>query len=1072
MKNCIVNITTTIAVILSLLCLNLSSVRADDSDIFGANIEPNVLLLFDSSGSMDSNIDSTIYDPSTTYSSGTKQTAKVYKPNNNNTNYSVYKQTVDEVPDANARTALNLNGYWMGQIGGSTVSLFLGNYLNYRDCTTCTVQETKTAIAKRVYTNILSNVEGVRFGVMSFRPNGGDLIAPIGTDTTTMINAVNSIAPEHVPCPPCTGTPLGDQLYDAGRYFKGTYDYGGTFASPIQYECQPTFVIMMSDGLHNWYLRDVRDEATLRLKEDHLASLTGTQNVILHTLGFKTDSTANDVLITAAANGGGSFFYAENAAELELALQEAIRRIVEAVFTFATPVVPTTSATGSTRAYIAAVQSDPEINFWRGYLKAYDRDTDGTIRLNPDGTPDATYLAWEAGDVLTQKTAANRKIYMEKIKPLLGVFSGARVEFTTTTVVPYPVVGASSNAEKNEIVNFIRGVDVYDEDADSNITEDRAWKLGDIFHSTPVLVSPPLLPITDSSYVAFRAAQADRTTVLIVGANDGMVHAFAESADTDLGIVAGEELWAYVPPTLLPKLRELTTILGGHPYFVDSSPIATDIKIGSDWKTIVVFGLRRGGTSYFALDVTDTTDPYMLWKNADGAGIGSTDSEMGETWSEPAIGKIKWTDGSDKYVAFVGGGYYTGENNLFGKAVYMIDLETGTTLAKYYNDGTSDDRQYMNFSLASNPTAVDLDHDGYIDRVYIGDVGGQMWKFEPTLVPGITTPATYTYEYIDKDSLVLQSEFTLELKNNVTDVDLFLASSVANPLVSPPADCTPDCFAYRYNGNDLETENHANHIGYVGGLNASVYGSGTLFTNMTLISTNGGSTASTFTLPGKRLFDADPSQANPPPVGEYYPAQAIYGAPSVASDDQGNIWVSFGTGDRNRPLNASTNRFYGIKDNTTMDNTISSLTESALLEIDATVSTVSTSVQGWYFTLSADEKVLAQADTFNNTVFFTTFTPASVAVCGGGGGTAKLYAVQLTSGMAAMDFSTGDALASTSGSVLKSTVIGSGIPSKPAVMIDPNGNPSVVTGTTSQQISSVAVPPVSTKQLLGWREVF
>jgi len=168
-----VKIKTTIAVILSLLCLNLSSARADDSDIFGANIEPNVLLLFDSSGSMDSNIDSTIYDPNTTYTSGTKQSTEVYKGNSNNTNYSVYKQTVSEVPSSSAQTSLSTVGYWVGRIGGTIVSLFLGNYLNYQDCTTCMVSETKTAIAKRVYSNIIGNVEGVRFGVMSFRPYGG-----------------------------------------------------------------------------------------------------------------------------------------------------------------------------------------------------------------------------------------------------------------------------------------------------------------------------------------------------------------------------------------------------------------------------------------------------------------------------------------------------------------------------------------------------------------------------------------------------------------------------------------------------------------------------------------------------------------------------------------------------------------------------------------------------------------------------------------------------------------------------------------------------------------------------------
>ncbi len=53
-------ITTTIVVILSLICLNRSSVRADDSDIFGANIVPNVMILFDDSGSMTSNITSSL----------------------------------------------------------------------------------------------------------------------------------------------------------------------------------------------------------------------------------------------------------------------------------------------------------------------------------------------------------------------------------------------------------------------------------------------------------------------------------------------------------------------------------------------------------------------------------------------------------------------------------------------------------------------------------------------------------------------------------------------------------------------------------------------------------------------------------------------------------------------------------------------------------------------------------------------------------------------------------------------------------------------------------------------------
>ncbi len=75
-------------------------------------------------------------------------------------------------------------------------------------------------------------------------------------------------------------------------------------------------------------------------------------------------------------------------------------------------------------------------------------------------------------------------------------------------------------------------------------------------------------------------------------------------------------------------------------YYVDGSPIAADVKIGTTptWKTVAIFGQRRGGRNYYALDITDTTNPLYMWS--------FTDSKMGETWSEPVIGKIKMSDGS------------------------------------------------------------------------------------------------------------------------------------------------------------------------------------------------------------------------------------------------------------------------------------------------------------------------------------------------------------------------------------------------------------------------------------------
>jgi type IV pilus assembly protein PilY1 len=939
---------------------------ADDSDIFGANIQPNIMILLDSSGSMDEEITSTPYVPATTYSTvnqcGSSHTATcnstiVYKRTSGPT-YTQYAVDIASVPRASARTALSSVGYWSGTINGSWVNLSVGNYLNYQLglCASQTCTERKIDIAKRVLKDLVDSVTGVRFGFMKFDNNssqgsgGGRMVAQMGTSASSMKASIDAINPSGF-------TPLGEFLDDGGRYYKGiTLRNGNTYATPIQLECQPNFIILVSDGLQNGSV-DVRTEATLRRTQDHHSTFTGQQNVIVHTVGFglagtSDEAAANDVLATAATNGGGQFYSANSSAELEAALQDAIRRIVAATFTFATPVVPTTSTTGSTKAYLAAFQSDPSRPFWKGYLKAYQRDSNGLVPVDANGVPLSSALVWEAGQVLSTTSSTSRTI--KTVTSLSTSSSGSSTTGTGPLTsfeksngdVTTSHLGVSTSTERDRIIDFLRGVDVLDEDNDSNTTEERSWKLGDIFHSTPVLVTPPVLALNDASYQAFKTTQASRTTVAIAGSNDGMLHAFRE---TD-----GAELWAFIPPGLLNDVKNLTSTSADHLFYVDASPIAADIKISGNWKTIVVFGLRRGGNHYYALDITNTSSPSFLWS--------FTDTKMGETWSEPAIGKLR-IGGADKFVMFVGGGYDTAQNNASGKAFFAIDLATGTKLWEYYNDSTSDDRQYMNFSIAANPTAVDLSNDGYVDKVYVADVGGQVWKF---------------------------------------DVSANATSSWA----------------------------------------------------------------------GKRVFVASPSQANPPTTGEYYPAQGMYGSPTLAFDNSLNVWMFIGTGDRNHPNNTATNRFYGIKEDTSMANN-NFLTESNLANV---TSSNATAANGWFFHLGTNEKVLAPANVFNQAVLFSGFTPTSTVTCTSGGGTAKLYSVQMLTGYAAMNFSTGEALASTDATVTRSTTIGSGIASMPVVIVTPppgtgNATASAITATTNQQLPNNPIPaPGFLKQVRMWRE--
>jgi type IV pilus assembly protein PilY1 len=968
---------------------------ADDSDIFGANIQPNILILLDNSGSMNDVIDSIPYDKNTTYTvlaicgslkNQNCDSPVVYKAVSGG-KYTVYANTVNDVTKTSAKNALNSVGFWSGSIGGSNVDLYLGNYLNYQIgfCASVNcVGERKIDIAKRVLKSLVDNVTGVRFGFMKFWMNdtsgtgcdstshcGGSMVAQMGTSPSVMKAAIDAISP--------TGfTPLGEFMLDGGNYYKGAQlKNGNTYTSPIQTtvgQCQPNFIILISDGLQNGYM-DVRTEAGNRFAQDHSTLFTGKQNVIVHTVSFALGAAdiaagAPDIMRTAAANGGGLYFETENSAQLEQALQKAIQSIMAATFTFATPVVPTTSTSGSTKLYLAAFLSDQSSPFWHGFLKAYQRDSNGLVPVYTTGTPDQigkpiNLPVWEAGAVLNGIAPGTRVIKTIPTTSVSVSTTGPTNSKTGTgtlqsfdksnSAITYTMLGVANNTERDQLIDFLRGIDSTDEDNDGNLTEARAWKLGDIFHSTPVLVTQPLLALNDSSYQSFKSAQASRTKILIAGANDGMLHAFRESD--------GAEIWAFIPPDLLGSLHALTAKSGEHLFYVDASPIAADIKVSGTWKTIVVFGLRRGGNYYYALDITDTTSPVFLWS--------FTDDRMAETWSEPAIGKVK-IGTNDQYVMFVGGGYNTDKNNEGGKpaptpptAFFVIDLATGAPVWSYDNTAGSD-ATYMNFSIAANPTAVDLDNNGYVDHVYIGDVGGQLWKFD-----------------------------------------------VSN--------------------------------------------------------------TSTSNWSGKRLFAAASSQPNPPAAGEYYPAQGFYAAPTLAFDNSHNVWVYIGTGDRNHPNNTSSNRFYGIRDPGNMTNG-STVTESQLADVSNSTGTDTTDTDGWFFQLGANEKAFAAGNVFNNTVLFSGFTPATTVTCEGGGGDARLYAVQMTTGYAAMNFSTGQALTTTDHSAQKSTQIGTGIASMPVVIVNPpagsgSASASAITATTNQQLPNNPVPsPGFLKQVRSWRE--
>src|SRR3990172_7264450 len=224
-----------------------------------------------------------------------------------------------------------------------------------------------------------------------------------------------------------------------------------------------------------------------------------------------------------------------------------------------------------------------------------------------------------------------------------------------------------------------------------------------------------------------------------------MLHAFqAGTFNSGTGTYnngTGSEIWGYIPPNVLTTLQNMRT--NPHKYYVDLKPAVADVwfyttasqttKVATEWHTVLVGGDRQGGNSYFALDVTNPSGlnfPSFLWT--------FTDSHLGQTWSEPVIGRIQMqVSGTvvDRWVVFVAGGWDTtsstgaGNASSRGNAFYVLDIKTGAVLFKYAY-ASSGDKQYMTWSMPSTPIAVDTNGDGFMDRVYVGDLGGQIWRFD------------------------------------------------------------------------------------------------------------------------------------------------------------------------------------------------------------------------------------------------------------------------------------------------------------------------------------------------------
>jgi len=364
---------------------------------------------------------------------------------------------------------------------------------------------------------------------------------------------------------------------------------------------------------------------------------------------------------------------------------------------------------------------------WQGYLRAYDvtglatqnnpysilrtvsTSAGGGSRTNTAGVN----ILWDAGDLLQNRAAASRTIYTA----LPGGSGLTRANFVESNAATLGPILQDVNGNNSGLISYVRGTGRY-------------WKLGDINHSNPIISGPPDGSVTTlgASYQAFMQTWQNRRKVVYVGANDGMVHCF--------DAVSGEEIWGFIPYNLLPKLKNMWAVDSGtgaryfrRDNYVDGTPKVADVQVGNVWKTVLICGQGPGNGSavgggynyYFALDVTDPTNPQPLWE--------FTNQGLGETWSVPDVGKIN-IEGLPAWAAFMGSGYDNNPNAVCGNVFYGVKIADGSMFWSYTAADVDTSARYANIynAIPGSPALFDQDSNGFADKLYFADLDGRLYR--------------------------------------------------------------------------------------------------------------------------------------------------------------------------------------------------------------------------------------------------------------------------------------------------------------------------------------------------------
>lgn len=334
------------------------------------------------------------------------------------------------------------------------------------------------------------------------------------------------------------------------------------------------------------------------------------------------------------------------------------------------------------------------------------------------------------------------------------------------------------------------------------VTDEHATlrQIGAPLHSEPLLLtqSGKIEVKKNATTAKVETVTTGRNDYVLFGTTQGLVHI----VDANTGV----EKFAFTPKEIVENQSEAFRNKGGSlvggknalyygidgewaahtAYVADDNGLLTVGKVqrkvygrstseevsGHQW---VYGGMRMGGRSYYALDLSDIEKPNLKFHIEPNSGkIYSYDpvskvmatktyedvSQMGQSWSKPVLGYVNW-QGTRKLVMFVGGGYDAGglngdgiygnnirtgyagyeqynykQTNGIGSGVYMFDATNGDLLWKASATNKADSKvKYLvepdlKYSVVSSIHTIDRNNDGTIDHLYFGDLAGQAFRVD------------------------------------------------------------------------------------------------------------------------------------------------------------------------------------------------------------------------------------------------------------------------------------------------------------------------------------------------------